>query len=258
MSYFTTEQINELQKKLNGARSKADNILHNWTSLELRSERAKEFARHGVARRVQILRRCLEIIFEQMPPATQEAPSRHDLLDATISIQTFIMNVFGVLDNIAWTWIEESGLCKPDGAKLRPTEVGLTPRFEYIRNSLSNETQSLLNEYRDWFDYIIDLRHALAHRIPLYVPPNCIDSEHVEEYQQLDQRKFEAILASRWDELREILSRQNELQHFKPFMRHSFSERAQTIVVHPQILSDLECIDSISTAILKDISNLTN
>lgn len=33
------------------------------------------------------------------------------------------------------------------------------------------ELQAYLAEHDAWFEYLEDYRHALAHRIPLYIPP---------------------------------------------------------------------------------------
>jgi hypothetical protein len=70
------------------------------TEPALGSDRAKEYLRHGVGRRLATLERCLENIFRLFPPDQQLPLAREELEDVKINTQAHVMNVIGVLDNL--------------------------------------------------------------------------------------------------------------------------------------------------------------
>ena len=51
---------------------------------------------------------CIERVFEILPPEQDERPSDRILFGATVFIQSFVMNIFGALDNLAWIWVSEN------------------------------------------------------------------------------------------------------------------------------------------------------
>ena len=53
---------------------------------------------------------CIERVFAMLPREQGERPADPVLLDATVYIQSFVMNVFGALDNLAWIWVSERPL----------------------------------------------------------------------------------------------------------------------------------------------------
>ncbi len=93
------------------------------------------------------------------------------------------MNVFGALDNLAWIWVSEKPL------KVARRQIGLGPKCEFVRASFSDEMRDYLTGLGDWFDHIIDFRDALAHRIPLYIPPYIVSQDNDAKYQALEDQK---------------------------------------------------------------------
>jgi hypothetical protein len=48
---------------------------------------------------------------------------------------------------------------------------GLRPKNEIVMASLDVDVRKYLNSMDRWFEYLENYRHALAHQIPLYIPP---------------------------------------------------------------------------------------
>jgi hypothetical protein len=61
-------------------------------------------------RRFNTMHHCIERVFEILPPEQDKRPADAVLLDTAVYIQSFIMNVFGALDNLAWIWVGASAI----------------------------------------------------------------------------------------------------------------------------------------------------
>ncbi len=98
------------------------------------------------------------------------------------------------------------------------TEIGLMSiRKDYtiIKAALSQSFNDYLGSLKNWFENLENFRHALAHRIPLYIPPFILTA---------DDEKI-----------------------FRPLMRHSFSEEFREVPFREQILKDWKNIIEIAT-----------
>jgi hypothetical protein len=71
-----------------------------------------------------------------------------------------LFNEFAAVDNLAWIWVSETGLKRPNGKTLSASQVGLTRGHAVVRQSLSQPFQKRLEEYDKWFEYMKTLRHA--------------------------------------------------------------------------------------------------
>jgi hypothetical protein len=89
--------------------------LPHYALLNLSNPRAKEFATQGYPRRLKVMVRCMDNVFTTIPPDRETLPSRDELSDATLNIQSFVFNVFGSIDNLAWIWVSEKGQKRADG-----------------------------------------------------------------------------------------------------------------------------------------------
>jgi hypothetical protein len=89
-----------------------------------------------------------------------------------------------------------------------------------VRSTLSVGFQDYLVKLDPWLDYIIEYRDALAHRIPLYVPPGGVPVRHVDAYKTLE-RSIQEALYVRGDayENERLLAEQNKLLVFQPLNR---------------------------------------
>jgi len=207
----------------------------------------KEFATHGLLRRLATLVRCIENIFRILPPEHADLPTPDQRIDATISLQAFIINIFGCADNLAWIWVHENRL------ELNRTQVGLRAVNSQVRQSFSAEFQNILDDLDPWFRHLENFRHALAHRIPLYIPPYVVREENARAYHDLEVRIAECAVNhtnSEWDRLVEM---QNALTEFRPVFTHSFEEESPKSALHPQVLADFNTIDQLGTKIYEEL-----
>ena len=88
--------------------------------------------------------RCVERVFELLPPEQDALPEQDFLIDRTICIQAFVMNVFGALDNLAWIWVSEKPLA------VDRIEIGLGPKCKAVRASFSPEMRDYLSKNQNW------------------------------------------------------------------------------------------------------------
>lgn len=206
-----------------------------FASFDFKNDRAREFATHGFSRRIRTLTHCIENVFNRLPPDDDAIPTTEACIDAAAYVQAFLFNIFGALDNLAWTWVQEKDIKNQDGGQLKETRVGLGKKFRDIRRTFSPLFRGYLDGHQDWFKHLADFRHALAHRIPLYIPRYAIVNH--KEYAYLQAQK-EAVVGDP-QEFDRLTQEQMKHVQFQPVMVHSFSEKSSRIVFHPQILKGL-------------------
>src|SRR5712691_6588941 len=166
-SFYTAEQLAQLQEGYYSVNPAYERLLGEYLSLALANEAAYEFVRHGFVRRLGTLKRCIENVYSVYLPERCDKPARNECLDLAINLQSFIFNVFGCIDNLAWVWVKEKDILDKRGRPLRSQRVGLRSGCVVVHETLSPELQKYLVSREQWFEYLEDYRHALAHRIPL-------------------------------------------------------------------------------------------
>src|SRR3546814_11603884 len=67
----------------------------------------------------------------------------------------------------------------PSGQPLNRNDIGLRPKSKKVRASLPQELQDYLSGHDEWFRYLENYRDALAHRVPLYIPPRRSEERRV-------------------------------------------------------------------------------
>lgn len=122
-AYFSNKQIAELNDGILKANRAFSDLRQQYQIQVYKSERASEHALHGFSRRLGTLIRAIDLVFELLPPELAAIPERDTVVDATIAIQSFVLNTFGCLDNLAWIFVYEKGVTKPDGTALNPQSV---------------------------------------------------------------------------------------------------------------------------------------
>jgi hypothetical protein len=229
MSYFSVEQLLEIDAKLGTIGATADRLMLGYVAFPFTSNKAREYAREGFARRVQTLRRCLEATFDAVPPDTVTVPEKSRRHIAETNVQTFIANVYGSVDNLAWVWVHERGLA-PD---MDNRQVGLRKNHTQVRHTLSAEFRSYLERLDGgWFAYITEYRDALAHRIPVYIPPGGVRPRDLEAYNDLTQHMNEALGDRDSPKYEKLSAEQDMLLTFQPLMTHSTSETKAHFAFH--------------------------
>lgn len=250
---FDQEGLEQLQSAYLAVFDKCQQLVTSYARRNYKNSRAEEYSKQGFSRRLKTLVRCIDNIFDIMPPDQIELPSNEELTDVAINLQAFITNVFGCTDNLAWIWVHESNLRKNDGSPIPKYSIGLRENNEVVRDSLSLEFQEYLRGLNDWFHNLENFRHALAHRIPLYVPPYIVPDDKMPAYRELEGRITNAFNRGDSDAHERWSAEQEALAVFNPFMTHSFKEEAKYVVFHPQILADFNTVEELGQKMLEEL-----
>jgi hypothetical protein len=249
--YFSDEQIGKLAREYADLNAKFLSLQEIYISHPWKNSRALEHATHGFSRRLKTMVRCVHNVYRTVPPERKDKPTRDELTDVAINIQSFVMNVFGSLDNLAWIWVSEKGQKRKDGTPIPNKQIGLGPRYESVRNTFPEEFRNYLDGLIDWFKRLGDLRDALAHRIPLYVPPYALLTKDLPAYRDLEKKMFAAGMRGDIEEYDRLSVEQLELGKFRPLIQHSFEENGDTFVFHAQMLADFNTVDEVARKILE-------
>ncbi|HBM87410.1 MAG: hypothetical protein P1U69_11160 [Parvibaculaceae bacterium] len=250
---YSENQIDELLMNASGVAQRANEVMLQYCFRDFKNEKAREFARHGFARRILTLARCVERVFEVIPPNQIEIPHRESVKDAEVYIQTMLFNVFGCIDNLAWIWVLETGVSRPDGKPLKPVDIGLRPNNKRVRRSFSIEFQHYLASCNEWFEYLEGYRHALAHQIPPYIPPYMIDPTQADEYRSLGEKASHAFEDGDLAKYEDLQAEQMNLAHFDPVVAHSLFDGDRPVRFHPQVIADFMTVDELSRRIAQEL-----
>jgi hypothetical protein len=184
-----------------------------------------------------------------VPPSTAKVPEKSKLDDAQINVQAFIANVYGGVDNLAWIWVHERGLTK----KIPRTQIGLRKKHHEVRASLSLEFQKYLEGLDGWFNYITEYRDALAHRIPLYIPPGGVRPKNLDAYNDLMQRMNNALNNFNGYEYERLSAEQSKLLVFQPLITHSVKETTAHFAFHAQLIADFLTVEELGQKMLLEL-----
>lgn len=252
--FFTEDVLLKIRSEHDAVHKKRMELLEAYLTHPYTNAKAQEYAQHGFSRRLRIIERCIYNTFMILPPEKDNLPEQEDLLDATINIQSFVFNAFGCIDNLAWIWVSEKGITKIDGSPIPKGFVGLGKKNKLVRRSFSPEFLEHLKTRDDWFDHLENFRHALGHRIPLYIPPYGVREDKKASYQKLEDRMREALAHRDIAEHARLSALQKALCVFKPCMTHSFEENAKFVVFHAQLLADFNKIEELGQKMLEELS----
>jgi hypothetical protein len=204
---------------------------------EIEDANAKEHLLYGAARRLSVIKKAVENIFTLFPPTIDRPLERDTLYDVQINLHAYVINISGIFDNWAWAFVQRHGLLEQVGGK---HGVGL------FKNQTAQFLPQILKEYLssntfvNWQkDYIKEYRDALAHRIPLYIPPAEFTTEEEELYNQLEAQKIDLIKQMDWVELDRTYAAQEDLGRPSFVFLHSYSKGVTNqVLFHPQVLCD--------------------
>lgn len=254
--YFSKEAVETLEKDLLTVRSAYRALQERFLLREYKSARSYEHAAHGFVRRVKFLYRCIENTFTLLPPSLEKIPSSSQIDNASLNIQAFVINTFGCTHNLAWIWVNEFDLRKDDGNEIPRNWIGLSKSNRFVRESFPKSFQNYLEGLDSWFGYLENYRHALAHRIPLYVPPYAVVESKADEYHEIGDRMGAALRDKNFDEYEKLSAQQENLAIFQPVMMHSFEEKAKTVVFHAQLIADFKTIEELGYKMIEQLDNL--
>jgi hypothetical protein len=240
--FFAQAALQSLENDFAAMPMRRDEVLDALLSRTYQVPRAWEFAAHGVSRRLKTMTHCIGNVFGILPPEREDHPSMDELTDAIIYIQAFIFNAFACLDNLAWIWVCEKKLTTERGEPIPAGKVGLGKRCKLVRRSLPLGVRKHLKSIDPWFDHLENFRHALAHRIPLYIPPYVVAEKDLAAYQLLHAQKAKARRRGNERKYAQLDAKQKALTRYQPEMVHSVTDKSKRIVFHPQLLSDFKTI----------------
>jgi hypothetical protein len=250
VGYFSKEATEDLTKERAELQPALRKLKVAYAGRTYTNEQAREYAQHGLCRRLSTMVQMVDTVFEVLPPDLDEIPGLVTVMAATACIQNFVMNAFGCLENLAWIWVLEKNVRGKGGLELGRHEIGLGKL--YVRNSFSTECKTFLDDNKEWLGNLISFRDGLAHRIPLYIPPFVIEAATAEQYKTLDAAAIAAALASDQAEYGRLRGEQKALGRFRPWMTHSVLDGAPTILFHKQMLHDYVTVDAYCWTLIEE------
>lgn len=207
----------------------------------LKEEKAKEYLFHGAARRLGIIERCVENIYSIYPLERTELLSYGELKDLDINIHAFFVNIFGLLDNLAWVLIHEKRL------KIDKKHIGLY--MDKTQECFDKKFREYLNSenMKKWHNvYLKNYRDALSHRIPLYVPPKTLTPDQKNHAALIENQINDSIRARDYMAVDKLHDTDDKIGSPCPFFIHSISEEENKyIVFHAQVITDFKTVEEI-------------
>jgi hypothetical protein len=226
-----------------------DDLKMDYVNLQLKNasnSKVTEYIMHGFLRRVGILEVCIAEVLKIFPFDLTKLPNNNGnsvgLL--TIFLQAHIVNICGALDNLAriYNHIFDLQLTKHDISlfKIENNKKEKCPLYQKLPDDLKQK----IEKYRKWHDnYLQNYRHALMHRVPLYIP-KAITHDGKWCYEEIQKKKQEIPndISSK-----EILSKmislekdQEKLFLISNEMTHSYSEpESKPMKYREQMIADL-------------------
>lgn len=251
---FSREDSIKLRTIFFQTRKQCHDLTLKYVSREYKTKLGNEYACHGLSRRLSIMQHCVEHIYRTSPPNSKKKPSPAHLDQMTVHLHSFIINTYGCIDNISRIWVAENNITNND-KQLRNKEIWLSKKQKLIWETLSNDFRTYLESLEPWFDILKNRRDALAHRIPIYIPPYVVSEDKVQLYLQIEEQEHKYLFSGNLDFYQKLKEQREEMEHFSPIFRHSFNpaENSATLLLHPQILNDWNAVVEISKLFLKEL-----
>lgn len=217
--------------------------------------RAQEYVLHGICRRLKIIRRCIDNIFSIFPVERKEFLREEERSDLEINLHAFIINIDGLQDNIAWVYVMEKSLEKV----VKRGRLGVGLFNKNTQDHLPAELRAYLESDRmvSWHKrYAQNYRDALAHRIPLYVPPSIMTPADVQKYQALDTQILDAMNTPDFERTETLMEEQKTVGSICAAFLHSYSDMdaSPPVYFHPQVIIDAKTAMEIVSVVRRNMS----
>jgi hypothetical protein len=248
-STYTTEILAKIAELFEKTLAEAGEVFTGVVMLgqQLKSPRAREYLHNGVGRRVGLVQRCVERIFQIFPPDRSVHFEREELEDLNINLHAFLLNIYGILDDLAWVVVLEA--TQQEVKDRRKVSLYGTE----VQAHLPKETVDFLATMKNWHDnYIKNFRDSLAHRIPAYVPPKQLVGDEAKRSEELETEIFETIKKHEFERVEALKEEERNLGSLMPVYTHSFGDpdRSPLVYLHNQILVDLRTAAAIIRNVL--------
>ena len=245
MSFLKQDDVDKIKSELALINSRYSNLTIKLWKLyyRLKTEKAKEYLSHGVMRRLGTMMRSVKNVFTIFPIERIKLLSMNELSDVNINLHAFLVNIFGLLDNLAWVLIHEKQLA----AKVDKMKVGLYQKK--TQEHLTKEFRRYLNSdgMKKWYaEYLKNYRDALSHRIPLYVPPKTLTSEQKSQVEQIENKIVDCYKSCDldMDMIEKLRKEQDSIGDICFLVSQAFSE-SKSIILHAQLVADFNTIEEI-------------
>lgn len=248
---YSADTLKELADKNQQWSSAANDLLIFFMDRNYKTASASEYARHGLSRRIQALLHLTNRVFSLIPPSSEKSPDTDVRHDAEAFVQSFLVNVYGAIDNMARIWCLETDLRNENGAPIADRMIGFGPKNSLVRDSLPKELRDYLVSCNLWFKYLENFRHAVAHRIPIYIPPATLNEKETEDYKRIEDDICKAMRDKDFELCGALMAKQKALGIFKPVMMHSFGENARPVTIHGQMICDIATVTEIGQKLVK-------
>jgi hypothetical protein len=144
---FTPDQILQLRYAHLQVGQTYFRIMSSYLSFTTKNAKSREYISHGFLRRLSTLQRCIQNVYSIYPPERSDIPAREECVDLAINLQSFVFNVFGCIDNLAWVWASERQLTTEGGEPLRPTDISFNKKL--FRKTLPSDFRDYLDSLKD-------------------------------------------------------------------------------------------------------------
>lgn len=202
----------------------------------------REYLQRGVGRRLNVIQLALGRIYELFPPARRKPLAKATLSEVQVYLHAFVINLSGIFDCWAWAFVLRHGLLARIGG---PRNVGMfraqTQRFLPAELHLYVTTEPIKSWHQD---YLKSYRDALAHRIPLYIPPSVYSPGDAARHQELDIQIGELLRARNASEAERVMDEQEQLgEACLVFLQELSSDpNSKPVWLHPQLNSDAAAV----------------
>lgn len=150
----------------------AQNVLLNSINLhsKISNEKAQKYLSFGYVIRLHSLIMSRNELFQLLKEDGGEYNTNAILY--TVYVNSIYINMFGALDNLAWTLHHEFNLVEEVTENKHRTRIGLFAKeWTYALKQKDQKIVEDINKFKDWYDNCKDFRDPSAHRLPLYCPP---------------------------------------------------------------------------------------
>jgi hypothetical protein len=255
MQIYTQEHVQEIEAGINTIRQRYRGLQLKILDLaeKLKKEEAKKYLMHGVWRRLGITKQCIENVFLIFPAYRKKILDKEELTNIDINLHAFLVNIFGLLDNLAWVSVHEKELA----GVIDRNKVGV------FKKETKEHFPSAFREYLDsgriknWHNqYLKKYRDALSHRLPLYVPAKAVDAEQAMQISKINDDIAEIKNSivnnfkshnldgiAQFDAIDKLCIEENNIGSAYPVFTQT--DEKGGMVLHAQLIADFNTVEEI-------------
>lgn len=241
--WFFPEDVRKMEEDLRRLESKYGRLLLKAASVvhAFKTPKAQEYMLHGVCRRLKVVARCVSNIYSIFPLSRNTLLSQEELSDVAINLHAFFVNVFGLLDNLAWVLVFENA--KDESFHRKEVTI--------FNEKVKKIAPITFRDYLDsghikkWHDdYLKDYRDTLAHRIAPYLPPKTITPDQRQSAEVIQEEFGKQLQERNFTMANKLQSEDDAIGEPCPLFLHAI-EDSRAVYLHPQILADFSTIEEI-------------